>query len=203
MYRKVLLMLIIIPLISNGVLASEGISISLGTEYLPLSKVEFGSSDRNSYEIYDNMSVESGLYYSFDEGFRTGAIVSFFSKNISPGNSSSDISSWGVGFLGDYEYEITESGGTRLVFGMDTGFSRFKDSNSFSKRTDDSYWAAFFGGIRYFFSSRYFFEFDYRMKWQEFNLVGEPVEKTFEFSGSTLRLALGYGFFADKKTTEN
>jgi hypothetical protein len=181
--------------------AAEGFSIGLGTEYLPLSKVEYGNPVVSSYEIYDNMSVETGLYYNFDAGFRTGVIVTLFSKSINPGNSSSDISLWGAGFLGDYEYELTESGSTRLVLGMDTGYSRFKE-NSITDRSDDSYWAAFFGGIRYFFSTRYFFEFDYRMKWQEFNLVGVPY-KAFKFSGSSLRLALGYGFFSDKKTTEN
>jgi len=208
MYRVVFITVFILVFCLSGLFAAEGISIGLGTEYLPLSKVEFGNPVVSRYEIYDNMLIESGLFYNFEAGFRTGAIVSLFNKSIRLGTGGdSDISSWGVGILGDYEYEITESGSTRLVFGMDTGYGRFKDSNDFSKRTDDSYWAAFFGGIRYFFSARYFLEFDYRMKWQEFNLIGVPADgtqdKTFKFSGSSLRLGLGYGFFSDKKSTEN
>ena len=182
--------------------ASKGFSISLGTEYLPLSKVEFGNPAVNSYEIYDNMSVESGLYYCFEPGFRAGTIASFFNKNVDTGNSSSDLFSWGIGILGDFEFKISESGNTRLLLGTDTGFAKLRDSNDFSKRSDDSYWASFFGGIRYFFSSRYYFELDYRMKWQEFELIGAPVDKSFDFSGSSLRLSLGYGFFPDNSTAE-
>jgi|GEM_PF-3170342 len=206
MYRIAFVTAFVLMFYLRGLFAAEGISIGLGTEYLPLSKVEFGNPVVSSFEIYDNMSVETGLYYSFDAGFRAGVIISLFSKNINTGTSNSDISTWGVGFLGDYEYEITESGSTRLVLGMDSGYSKFKE-NSYTDRSDDSYWAAFFGGVRYFFSTRYFFEFDYRMKWQEFNLVGVPAngspDKAFKFSGSSLRLALGYGFFSEKKSTEN
>lgn len=194
-----------ILILPGALYASRGFSIGLGTEYIPISSVEFGNPVVNRYEIYDNMSIESGLYYNYDSGFRTGVIVSLFSKSINVGNSDSDISSWGAGFLGDYEYEITESGSTRLVFGMDTGYSRFKEK-SYTNRDDESYWAAFFGGVRYFFSNRYFFEFDYRMKWQEFDLLGVPAngipDKTFKFSGSSLRLALGYGFFSDENSAE-
>jgi hypothetical protein len=185
--------------------ASRGFSIGLGTEYSPISSVEFGNPDVLRYEIYDNLSIESGLYYNYGSGFRTGAIISIFSKSVNTGNTDSDISSWGIGVLGDYEFEITESGGTRLVFGMDTGYSKFKE-NSYTNRNDESYWAAFFGGVRYFFSTRYFFEFDYRMKWQEFDLLGIPAtgipDKTYKFSGSSLRLALGYGFFSDDNSAE-
>lgn len=200
MKKSLLTAFIALLIFPCGLYASKGISVGLGTEYVPLSSVEFGNPPVNRYEIYDNMSIESGLYYNFISGFRAGVIVSLFSKSINTGTSDSDISSWGVGFLGDYQYEITESGSTRLVFGMDNGYSRFKE-NSYTDRSDDSYWAALFGGVRYFFSNRYFFEFDYRMKWQEFNLEGVPA-KTFNFSGSSLRLALGYGFFSDENSAE-
>jgi hypothetical protein len=66
MGRIILIVVVILLVAPSGVLASEGFSISLGTEYLPLSKVEYGNPTVNSYEIYDNMSVESGLYYNFD-----------------------------------------------------------------------------------------------------------------------------------------
>jgi len=200
MPRAVGISLIAVLIFPAAGYATKGISIGLGTEYSPMSKVEFGNPVVNSYEIYDNMTIESGLYYNFSSGFRTGVIVSLFNKNINTDYSDSDISSWGVGVLGDYEYEITESGSTKLVFGMDTGYSRFKE-NSYTNRSDESYWAAFFGGVRYFFSSRYFFEFDYRMKWQEYDLLGVPP-KTYKFSGSTLRLALGYGFLSDDDSAE-
>ena len=131
MYRIAFVTVFIFIICTQGLFAAEGISIGLGTEYLPLSKVEYGNPVVSSYEIYDNMSVETGLYYNFDAGFRTGVIVTLFSKSINPGNSSSDISLWGAGFLGDYEYELTESGSTRLVLGMDTGYSKFKE-NSFT-----------------------------------------------------------------------
>lgn len=200
MAKPVFAVLIMFTIIAQEACAARGFSIGLGTEYMPLSSVEFGNPVVNRYEIYDNMSIESGVYYNFNSGFRIGTIVSLFSKSINTGTSSSDISSWGVGILGDYQYEITESGSTRLVLGMDSGYSKFKES-SFTDRSDESYWASLFGGVRYFFSSRYFFEFDYRMKWQEFDLLGTPP-KAFKFSGSSLRLALGYGFFSDENSTE-
>ena len=208
MFKVALISVFSLAAFSPVVDAARGISIGLGMEYLPMAKVEFGNPVISRYEIYDNMSIESGLYYNFDTGFRTGAVVSLFSKSINPGaNGNSDISSWGIGVLGDYEYRISESGSTGLVFGMDAGYGRFKDSNNFSKRTDDSYWAAFFGGIRYFPGARYFLELDYRMKWQEFDLVGVPADgipdKTFKFSGSSLRLSLGYGFFSHQNSMEN
>ena len=200
MAKPVFTIMIILMILSQGAYAARGFSIGLGMEYMPLSSVEFGNPFVNRYEIYDNMSIEMGAYYNFNSGFRIGTIVSLFSKSINTGTSSSDISSWGVGVLGDYQYEITESGSTRLVLGTDSGYSKFKE-NSFTDRSDESYWAALFGGVRYFFSARYFFEFDYRMKWQEFELMGTPP-KTFKFSGSSLRLALGYGFFSDENSTE-
>lgn len=200
MLRSLFTALITILILPGGIYASKGISVGLGTEYTPLSSVEFGNPPEYRYEFYDNMSIESGLFYNFSSGFRTGVIITLFSKSINTETSDSDISSWGVGILGDYQYKITESGSTRLVFGMDTGYSRFKE-NSYTNRSDESYWASFFGGVRYFFSNRYFFEFDYRMKWQEFDLLGVPA-KTFIFSGSSLRLALGYGFFSDDNSAE-
>jgi hypothetical protein len=200
MAKPVFKVLIMLSIFAPGACAARGFSIGLGTEYMPLSSVEFGNPVFNRYEIYDNMSIETGAYYNFNSGFRIGTIVSLFSKSINTGNSTSDISSRGVGILGDYQYEITESGNTRLVLGMDSGYSKFKE-DSFTDRSDESYWAALFGGVRYFFSTRYFFEFDYRMKWQEFDLVGTPP-KAFKFSGSSLRLALGYGFFSDENSTE-
>jgi len=200
MVKPVFVVLIMLTLTALETCAARGFSIGLGTEYMPLSSVEFGNPVVNRYEIYDNMSIESGAFYNFNSGFRIGTIVSLFSKSINTGTSTSDISSWGVGVLGDYQYEITESGSTMLVLGIDSGYSRFKE-NSYTDRSDASYWASLFGGVRYFFSARYFFEFDYRMKWQEFELVGTPL-KTFKFSGSSLRLALGYGFFSDENSTE-
>lgn len=183
--------------ISRAAIGSQGLSIGLGTEYLPLSKVEYGNPAQNSYDIYDNLFVEGGLYYNFDTGFRVGSILSLFGRTVTlGGNSPSDISAWGIGLLGDYEYSISESGSTNLVMGLDSGYSKFKDSNEFSRRSGDSYWVGIFGGLRYYFSPRYSLEIDYRVKWLEFNLAGDPVYTTFDFSGSSLRLALGYGFFA-------
>lgn len=205
MAKPVFAVLIMLTVITQEACAARGFSIGLGMEYVPLSSVEFGNPVVSRYEIYDNMSIESGVYYNFNSGFRIGTIISLFSKSINTDTRSSDISSWGVGILGDYQYEITESGSTRLVLGMDSGYSKFKE-NSYTNRNDESYWASLFGGVRYFFSARYFFEFDYRMKWQEFELVGVPStaipDKIYKFSGSSLRLALGYGFFKDENSRE-
>jgi len=193
---------LIILLTTYAAIASQGISIGIGIEYMPVGKIEYGNPPTgNRYEFYDNMSVESGLYYNFETGFRTGAFLSLLSKNTELTNSTVDISYWGVGLLGDYEYEITETGTTRLVFGFDSGYGKFNDKNDNGVRSDESFWVAGFGGVRYFFSDRYFFEFDYRMKWQEFNLSGVP-EKAYLFSGSNLRIALGYGFFTGRNPLE-
>lgn len=192
---------LIILLTSFTAIASQGISIGIGIEYMPIGKIEYGNPVIKRYEFYDNMSVESGLYYNFETGFRAGAFLSLFNKNTELTNSTMDISFWGIGLLGDYEYEITETGTTRLVFGFDSGYSKFKDNNDNGDSSDESFWVAGFGGVRYFFSDRYFFEFDYRMKMQEFNLNGVP-EKAYLFSGSNLRIALGYGFFSGRNSLE-
>ena len=182
-----------------GARAAEGTSVVIGMEYNPLAKLSYQNGSDQEYEIVDNISWEPGVYYNFTTGFRTGAFFQYYRKNTNPtGTTELRLSSWGIGILTDYGYEMTESGRTLLVAGMEAGYGEFTDKNDFSNRTGGALWVAGLGGIRYYFTPGFCMELDYRIKWDQYDLPGTP-SKSYDFSGSTLRLSLGYSIFSSHK----
>jgi len=176
--------------------AFNGVSVSIGVEYDPIAKLEYVGGNQPGLDIVDNFAWESGLFYHFPAGFRAGTFFSYYVKKIARGDTrSSDLSSWGIGILGDYGLEITESGRTLLVGGMEAGFGKLTDKNEFSDRSRGAVWVAGIGGIRYFFTRAFSVEMDYRMKWLQYDFTDEP-RKNYDFSGSTLRLILEYGIYS-------
>jgi hypothetical protein len=182
-----------------GVRAAEGMSVVMAMEYNPLARLSYQNGSDLEYDIVDNISWEPGVYYNFTTGFRTGAFFQYYRKRINPaGTTELRLSSWGIGILTDYGYEITESGRTLLVAGMETGYGEFTDKNDYANRTGGSIWIAGLVGMRYFFTPGLSVELDYRIKWHQYDLSGTPA-KSYDFSGSTLRLSLGYTIFSSHK----
>jgi hypothetical protein len=186
----------------TGLRAGEGLSVLLAMEYNPLARLSYQNGSEQEYDIVDNISWEPGIYYNFTTGFRTGAFFQYYRKNTEAGTTEYKLSSWGIGILTDYGYEITESGRTLLVAGMETGYGEFTDRNNVTvrKQSGGALWIAGLAGMRYYFTPGLSVELDYRIKWHQYDLSGTPA-KSYDFSGSTLRLSLGYRIFStDKKS---
>jgi hypothetical protein len=183
--------------------AFSGLSAGMGMEYNPIAKLSYPNSGVE-YEIVDNITWEPGIYYSFATGFRTGAFFDYYRKTYDPvgTNPKSSLSSWGIGLLGDYAYEMTASGRTLLIGGMEIGYGEFTDDNDSARRTSGSVWIAGIGGLRYYFTSSFSLELDYRIKWQQYDMSGTPA-KSYDFSGSTIRISVDYGLYASEGKGDN
>jgi len=178
--------------------SSEKFTISGGLDYDPIAKLEYPNTYQATQEIVDNVYWEVGLFYNMPTGFRVGTIFDFYGKSFNRIYSGkTDLSSIGIGILGDFAFDITESGRTKLLGAMETGYSNLKDKNEFNSQSAGALWVAGYGGVRYFFRSRLYMEMDLRAKWQRFDFSGVPG-KIYDFSGTTLRLAVGYSFFERK-----
>lgn len=195
-------LLILVSAAQPGLHAAEGASVVMAVEYSPLARLSYENGSDLEYEIVDNISWEPGVYYNFSTGFRTGAFFQYYRKKINPsGTTELRLSSWGIGILTDYGYEITESGRTLLVAGMEAGYGELTDENDFSDRTGGSLWIAGVLGLRYSFTQDLSLELDYRIKWHQYDLSGEPA-KSYDYSGSALRLSVGYRIFSSDKKSQ-
>ena len=175
-----------------------GYSIGLGIEYNPIARLDYINESQIDLDVVDNVALEPGIYYSLSNGFRAGVIYSIYSKKVTRSDTRiADLSSWGIGLLGDYGYEMTESGMTLLVGGMEAGYGELTDKNEFSERTRGGVWIAGLGGIRYYFTRALSMEMDFRMKWLRYDFTEVPL-KSYDFSGSTIRITLGYGIYSSK-----
>jgi hypothetical protein len=182
--------------------AANGFDIGAGLLYNPTARLEYAGNPEADYEIIDNVIWVPRMLYDFGNGFRAGAHFDIYKKRIFPGGSTrSDVSFWGAGLLGEYDYAITESGRTLVVGGMETGYERLTDrSNSMSARVA-SIGVAAYGGVRYMFSPRFSLEMDYHFGWLEFDLNASPKRK-YNYSGSGLRLSIAYQFYVQPGKTE-
>lgn len=189
--------LIVVALVSKSQ-AFEGISVNLGLEYDPIAKLDYVDTNQPSIEIFDNISWEAGLFYNSRTGFRTGAFFDYYGKTVERTDTrNSKLTEWGIGMLGDYGYELTESGKTFLVGGMETGYGNLRDKNEFSSKRNGALWVAGIVGIRHYFSRSFSMEMDYRIKWLQYEFNSVP-RKNYNFSGSTVRFTLGYGIYSEK-----
>jgi hypothetical protein len=184
--------------------AFNGVSAGMAMEYNPIAKLSYPNSGDAEYEIVDNITWEPGVYYNFSTGFRAGTFFNLYNKTLDIGGTvpRSKLSSWGLGMLGDYAYELTESGETLLVAGMEIGYSEFKDDNENTRRTSGSVWVAGIGGLRFYFTPSFSIELDYRIKWHQYDMSGMPA-KIYDFSGSTIRLSVGYGLYSSEGKGDN
>ncbi len=186
-----------------AIAAFTGISAGIGMDYNPIAKLSYPNSGAE-YEVVDNVTWEPGIYYNFATGFRTGTFLDYYRKTYDPGgtNPKSRLSSWGIGLLGDYAYEMTVSGRALLIGGMEIGYGEFTDDNTSAKRTGGSVWVAGIGGLRFYFTSSFSMELDYRIKWHQYDLSGTPA-KSYDFSGSTIRISVGYGLYSSEEKGDN
>lgn len=183
--------------------AYSGFTAGFGIDYNPIARLDYENGGLPGIDVVDNISLEPSIFYNFHNGFRTGFYVPLYFKKIARSDTrSSDLSSWGIGFIGDYAFEITESGRLLLVTGMEAGYGELTDKNEFSRRTAGAAWIAGIGGVRNFFTRTISLELDLRVKWQQFDYPDAP-EKSYDFSGTTLRIALCYGFFPGEKRGES
>ena len=179
--------------------AFDGISVGLGLEYDPIAQLEYGNNSQPGLDVVDNITLEPGFFISFPTGFRVGGIFTYYGKNVDRGDTrASNLTSWGIGLLGDYGLEITESGCTFLVGGIEAGYSELTDKNEFNKRTSGGVWIAGTGGIRRLLTRVLFLEVDFRMRWLEYDFPDTP-QKNYDYSGPTIRIALGYGLYSSQK----
>jgi hypothetical protein len=174
---------------------AQGVSVGIGMEYLPSAKIQFGNPSNYEAEFYDNLSFETGVYWNFPAGFRLGPIFNYYKKTVTTNASTpSDLSAWGLGVIGDFAFEITESGGTLIVTGFKSGYGQLSDDNEILSRSAGSIWISGLGGMRFRIASNYCIEADYLLGWSQYDLTGEP-EKSFKFTGSKLSISLCYNIF--------
>ncbi len=203
--RTTLLLANVILLCSCPVVrAFNGVSVGMALEYNPIAKLSYPSSWGAEYEIVDNITWEPGVYYNFSTGFRAGTFFSLYNKTFESvgAEPESRLSSWGFGLLGDYGYEMTDSGRSLLIAGMEIGYGEFTYDNQDAKRSSGSVWVAGIGGLRYYFTPVFSIEFDYRIKWHQYDMTGTPA-KSYDFSGSTLRISVGYGLYSSEGKGDN
>ncbi len=203
--KATLLLTNILLLCSCPVLrAFNGVSAGMAMEYNPIAKLSYPNSGDTEYEIVDNITWEPGVYYNFSTGFRAGSFFSLYNKTFDSGSTEprSELSSWGIGLIGDYAYEMTDSGRSLLIGGMEIGYGEFTFDNANARRSSGSVWVAGIGGLRYYFTSSFSMELDYRIKWHQYDLSGEPA-KSYDFSGSTIRISVGYGLYSSEGKGDN
>lgn len=177
----------------------SGVSAGMAMEYNPIAKLSYPGSWGAEYEIVDNITWEPGVYYNFSTGFRAGTFFSLYNKTFESVGAEPEarLSSWGFGLLGDYGYEMTDSGRSLLIAGMEIGYGEFTYDNQDAKRSSGSVWVAGIGGLRYYFTPVLSIELDYRIKWHQYDMTGAPA-KSYDFSGSTIRMSAGYGLYSSE-----
>lgn len=203
--RTALLLANVIFLCSCPVVRSfNGVSAVMAMEYNPIAKLSYPNSGDTEYEIVDNITWEPGVYYNFSTGFRAGTFFNLYNKTLDIGGTvpRSKLSSWGIGMLGDYGYEMTDSGRSLLIAGMEIGYGEFKDDNEDTSRNGGSVWVAGIGGLRFYFTPSFSIELDYRIKWHQYDMSGTPA-KSYDFSGSTVRISVGYGLYSPEEKGDN
>jgi hypothetical protein len=172
--------------------ARTGIDLGLGLDYTPIVQLSYIENPNLDYEIVDNVTWQGRAFCNFGNGFRAGGLFEIYNKSLSPGGFSViDLSAWGVGLVGDYAYDITESGNTLLVAGMETGYGELTQKASDTKKTAGSVWIGGLGGIRFLIAFNVRCEVDYRITFLEYEIKG-AVSRKYSFSGSSLRLVLEY-----------
>lgn len=180
----------------------DGVVASLGFEYIPIARLEYVDQSGISQDVVDNITWEAGFYYAFPEGLRVGSVISYYAKRIARSDTrNTDLNSWAISLTGDYGYEMTESGRTLLVGGMEIGYGQMTDKNEFNHRSAGAVSIAGIGGIRHYFSKVISMEIDFRMKWQQYEFSGIP-RKNYDYSGPNLRFNLACGIFASKPKGE-
>ena len=178
----------------STVTAKKGIGVGLGLNYIPIARLEYKLNPEANFEIVDNIFWKPRLFYEFGNGFSAGIISEIYRKSIKPsGSTRYDLSCWSLGAYGDYGYEITESGRTLLVGGMEIKYGQFSGKVYFGSKSAGAVGITALAGIRHYFSEPLSMEFDYRIGWQEFDIVNRS-EKKYVFNGSSLQLYFGYGF---------
>lgn len=179
-------------LIITPAMASEGIRLGAGFDYIPIAKLEYESNLQAKTEIFDNIIWQGRASYDFGNGLKSGILFDYLAKSYSPGPfRKSDLTLWGIGLIGDYGYELTDTGHALLVGGAELGYAHLTDNSGGSSGKAGSFWIAGIAGLRFLIFRKIWLESDYRLTFQEFGPLG-TLEKKYLLSGSGLRLFLEY-----------
>jgi hypothetical protein len=182
--------------------ASAGITIGLGFDYIPFVKMQYVNNPSLDLDIVDNIAWHGRVIYDFENGLRAGSIFNYYKKGTDEnGFRSIKLTQWGIGLTGDYSYDITESGTTFLVGGMETGYGELSDRTAPPAVTVGSIWVGGLAGLRFHVVQNFWCELDYRLIYLEYEING-PIPKKYLFSGSSLRLTLEYPLSGGKGADE-
>jgi hypothetical protein len=182
--------------------ADKTVNIGAGFDYIPIAILRYDNSSVADFEIVDNIAWQGRLSYSFGNGFKSGLMFDYLSKSIRPGSSiKTDLRLWGLGAFGDYGYEITETGHTLLVAGMETGYGELSDKSIGVTKSSGAPWVAGLIGTRFLIGGAVWLETVYRLGWQEFEIAKRPSRK-YRFGGSSLRISLDIPIYPISKKTE-
>jgi hypothetical protein len=186
-------------LICPTLFAAEGVRIGLGFDYIPISKVEYVRNPELNFQVFDNIIWQGRAAYDFGNGFNAGAFFDYYSRQIHPqGYLTSDLALLGIGFFGDYSYEMTDSGHLLLVGGLETGYGRLTDKSGATNNSDGSLLIAGLAGLRFTVAPRLWLNTAYRLSFEKFGPLG-PRQKKYLFSGSSLKLLLEYQIYSKRK----
>jgi len=174
---------------------SRSIYLSGGICYEPVGKLDYPQRGGPKTEFYDIIKYEIGPFIKLNRDFQLGITVGYSKKGIDPGgNTHSDLTIWDVNLISEYGYEFTESGRAVIVLGAETNYGHLADDGGYGTVSGGGFGVAGIIGWRYKISKKSLIEMDYRFSQKEISLKGDP-EKTYEFSGSTIRLLFGYTIF--------
>ncbi|OGC93763.1 MAG: hypothetical protein A2W25_06520 [candidate division Zixibacteria bacterium RBG_16_53_22] len=197
--RRFTLVAICFWLLFAAISAGAGVTLGLGLDYTPIVNLQYVNNPDLDYEIVDNIAWQGRAFYDFENGFRAGGIFDYLRKSSGEGGFRSiELSQWGIGLVGEYGYEITETGNTILVGGMETGYGELSDKTNSPTVTAGSIWIGGLAGLRFHVTHNFWCELAYRFIWLEFE-INSPNLKKYLFSGSSLRLTLEYPLLSNRK----
>jgi hypothetical protein len=180
----------ILFLFSHSSAADKSIELGVGLDYTPIGLLRFDYNSNADYELVDNIAWQGRLSYNFGNGFKSGLIFDYMAKKIHPGpHTTFDLTLWNIGLTGNYGTEITESGHTLLIAGMESGYGNLSDKSGEITKSGGALWAAGMVGTRFLIGGKIWLDIAYRLGWQQFSIAHYPSRK-YRFAGSSLRVSL-------------
>ena len=200
MRRYLALFFIIINTMISESIAGK-INLGVGFDYFPVARLQYVNNRNADFDIVDNIAWQGRASYSLGNGFQGGLIFEYYGKRIHPNPSTTtELSQWNLGLVGNYGYAITETGHMLLVAGIEAGYGELTDNSNTISMISSSPWIAGLAGTRFMIASAIWFDVDYRIGIQDFNMNTQPVKK-YLFTGSSLRLSLDLPIYSTERKT--
>lgn len=190
----------ILFLFSQSFAGKKSIELGIGLDYTPIGLLRYDQNRNANFEIVDNTAWQGRISYDLGNGFKSGLIFDYMAKTIHPGSSTTtDLTLWSVSLNGNYGYEITESGHTLLIAGMEFGYGQLSDKSIDVTKSGGAFIIAGMIGTRFLVGGKAWLDISYKLGWQQFSIAQYPSRK-YRFAGSSLRASLDIPIynFADK-----